>query len=441
MEHGALAAKPILVPDRSLSGLTFFLFSLLGVCLLAYAAVVAYAHFAHPPHARQRITYEPKAGLTFPPDRPAPHVVVAEFGKVVARNAGRTAIPESELPYAREEIRAAIVTARNWARDFHAPNGSRAFASLYVELANFVPAAEKPTPNMIWDRQRKVIASLGNSYPTAGYAGARPIPAGDAQRALGEMLHDHETQFGYLFFIFFGILLWAVFVGFKFLVRLACAMLGRPNRPLSASGVKMSGVSVLLVGVLSDPINRLSNFGQATTAGTPLAGAAELLMVGIVVFLSLAAFSAVFDLLAYRTYVRTPAESDAKVFELAKEAGFYLPPLVETRVHPHAARRGGSARFARWIRLLEVAVPVALAVAFSVFGDVPYIHTLILYSALVAFGRLITIDDAAPGGWSNPDNSKAFCRSALFELLIRFLIFIGFLTLLFVFPNLDQFGA
>ncbi len=47
---------------------------------------------------------------------------------------------------------------------------------------------------------------------------------------------------------------------------------------------------------------------------------------------------------------------------------------------------------------------------------VPYVYTLIGFSAWALLGHLVTADDDAPGGWSNPDGSHPF---PWVELLIK----------------------
>ena len=45
-------------------------------------------------------------------------------------------------------------------------------------------------------------------------------------------------------------------------------------------------------------------------------------------------------------------------------------------------------------------------------------------SAFAFMGHLVTLDDDAPEGWSNPDSSKAIWRSSLAELGLKFLAFL-----------------
>ena len=59
-----------------------------------------------------------------------------------------------------------------------------------------------------------------------------------------------------------------------------------------------------------------------------------------------------------------------------------------------------------YVKLL--AVVAGTAVLLSLFWKVPYIFTVIGFSAWAFFGHLITADDDIPGGWSNPDGSLPF---------------------------------
>jgi hypothetical protein len=67
--------------------------------------------------------------------------------------------------------------------------------------------------------------------------------------------------------------------------------------------------------------------------------------------------------------------------------------------------------------LSRVVVPLglvaAICVALSLLWHVPYIYTLIGLSVWAFFGHLITADDDALGGWSNPDGKAPFHWQAL----------------------------
>jgi hypothetical protein len=49
----------------------------------------------------------------------------------------------------------------------------------------------------------------------------------------------------------------------------------------------------------------------------------------------------------------------------------------------------------------------------------------IILSGWAAFGHLITLDDDMPGGWSNPERSRAFWFKSLGQLAVKFAIFAG----------------
>jgi len=47
----------------------------------------------------------------------------------------------------------------------------------------------------------------------------------------------------------------------------------------------------------------------------------------------------------------------------------------------------------------------------------------LVFSGWAAIGHLLTLDDDAPGEWSNPEGSKPFWRKSMFELILKFLVF------------------
>ena len=81
---------------------------------------------------------------------------------------------------------------------------------------------------------------------------------------------------------------------------------------------------------------------------------------------------------------------------------------------------------------------VLTALALSYFLSVAYIYTLIGFSAWALFGHLITADDDASGGWSNPDGSLPFPWLALFT---KALVFITLCALAFFVPAIRSFGV
>jgi len=64
-------------------------------------------------------------------------------------------------------------------------------------------------------------------------------------------------------------------------------------------------------------------------------------------------------------------------------------------------------------------VVIATALLLSLVWHIPYIYTLIGFSVWVFVGHLVTADDDAPGGWSNPDGSLPF---PWVKLLIKALV-------------------
>ena len=58
---------------------------------------------------------------------------------------------------------------------------------------------------------------------------------------------------------------------------------------------------------------------------------------------------------------------------------------------------------------------VASASLLSAFWHVPYIFTVIGFSGWIFLGHLVTADDDAKGGWSNPEGSLPFpwCELAM----------------------------
>jgi hypothetical protein len=48
----------------------------------------------------------------------------------------------------------------------------------------------------------------------------------------------------------------------------------------------------------------------------------------------------------------------------------------------------------------------------------------LLLSGLALLGHLVTLDEDAAGGWSNPNNSRAIWRSSLVQLGVKLLAFL-----------------
>lgn len=85
-----------------------------------------------------------------------------------------------------------------------------------------------------------------------------------------------------------------------------------------------------------------------------------------------------------------------------------------------------------------VSMAVLAAFVLSLLWRIPYIYTLTGFSGWIFLGHLITADDDAPGGFSNPDGSTAF---PLAELAIKGLVFMGLLGLIFFVPSVTHIGG
>ena len=86
-------------------------------------------------------------------------------------------------------------------------------------------------------------------------------------------------------------------------------------------------------------------------------------------------------------------------------------------------------------------VAACIVAALSMLAGVPYSYSVCGISAWVAFGHFVTVDDDAPGGWSNQDNSKSIWRRSLAKLLIKFAVFVGLITIVFAFATRKQIDA
>ena len=85
-----------------------------------------------------------------------------------------------------------------------------------------------------------------------------------------------------------------------------------------------------------------------------------------------------------------------------------------------------------------LAIVVATALLLSALWHVPYIFTLIGFAAWAFFGHLITADDDAPGGWSNPDGSTSF---PWVELALKAAVFLALCAVAAFVPLTRSFGA
>ncbi len=84
-----------------------------------------------------------------------------------------------------------------------------------------------------------------------------------------------------------------------------------------------------------------------------------------------------------------------------------------------------------------LAIVTVTAVTLSLLAHVPYIYTLIGFSAWALFGHIITADDDTPGGWSNPDGKKPFPWG---ELAIKLAVFVVLWAVVFLFPQIRILG-
>lgn len=83
-------------------------------------------------------------------------------------------------------------------------------------------------------------------------------------------------------------------------------------------------------------------------------------------------------------------------------------------------------------------VVAAVALALSLLWHVPYVFTLIGFSAWAFFGHLVTADDDARGGWSNPDGSFPFPWG---RLILKALVFVTLCVLAVEFPVVRGLGG
>ena len=78
------------------------------------------------------------------------------------------------------------------------------------------------------------------------------------------------------------------------------------------------------------------------------------------------------------------------------------------------------------IGVFSLSLSLALLAMFSGYEQqAKYIGApALILSGLVVFGHLVTLDDDAPGEWSNPDGSESIWRHSLMELSVKILVFI-----------------
>ncbi|MBE1162994.1 hypothetical protein [Dyella acidiphila] len=90
----------------------------------------------------------------------------------------------------------------------------------------------------------------------------------------------------------------------------------------------------------------------------------------------------------------------------------------------------------RYIVLL--AVVASTAVVLSLMFAVPYIFTLTGFAGWALLGHVVTADDDAAGGWSNPDGKLPFPWA---ELATKAAIFLGLCLAIAAFPGLRALGG
>ena len=92
-----------------------------------------------------------------------------------------------------------------------------------------------------------------------------------------------------------------------------------------------------------------------------------------------------------------------------------------------------------------IAVVILLISAFSVLlsylAKIPYMYTVCGIAAWSAVGHLITLDDDAPRGWSNPGKSDKFWHRSLRDVALKFIVLFALLAIIFAIPGLDKWGA
>jgi len=83
---------------------------------------------------------------------------------------------------------------------------------------------------------------------------------------------------------------------------------------------------------------------------------------------------------------------------------------------------------------------LALFTAFvlSLAWHIPYIYTVTGYATWTVVGHLITADDDAPGGFSNPDGARPFPWA---ELAIKGLVLLILVGLIISVPSIRLFGG
>ena len=85
----------------------------------------------------------------------------------------------------------------------------------------------------------------------------------------------------------------------------------------------------------------------------------------------------------------------------------------------------------KWVPAL-ITYAVISGIVFSVGMRRPLeiaLVPLVVLSGWAFFGHLITLDDDAPGGWSNPERSGAIWRRSLLQLCLKGVAFAAIVAL------------
>lgn len=90
----------------------------------------------------------------------------------------------------------------------------------------------------------------------------------------------------------------------------------------------------------------------------------------------------------------------------------------------------------RYAILPLLVVSTALVLSWTL--AVPYIFTVTGFAGWAFVGHVVTADDDAPGGWSNPEGKVSFPWG---ELALKAVIFFGLCGAIAAFPGLRAFGG
>jgi hypothetical protein len=88
--------------------------------------------------------------------------------------------------------------------------------------------------------------------------------------------------------------------------------------------------------------------------------------------------------------------------------------------------------------IILTAVVVATGIVLSLTWDIPYIYTAIGFAAWAFVGHLVTADDDAPGGWSNPHGALTFPWG---ELAMKGLVLMALCLVAWLVPATRAFGS